>query len=156
MVYTATLPHEVLVVVHPDSACASADFQYTSPDIAQWRREALAQEISEWEDNIIVMDGEYRDQLRSQEFEELNNAIDDCLHDAALKNLIALRTSATDQDLAATIQRILNRLYLLKRQTIFHITGAWYKNDGSGCVATVTNALTLKGYTAFVAESALR
>ena len=158
MVHTLPITEscDVLVLVHPDSACSSADIHYCSPAIAQWRREALITELTDWRNSIIVIDGDLHPELRETPFTPLSNAIDTCIRRAQLNNLISIRAYATYQTMARTTRRILRQLLLAPNTTRFHVTGAWYNSNHSGCVATMTDTLILDGYTTRIADSALR
>lgn len=145
----------ILVIVHPGSACGSADF-HLGRSQAGAERDGLVIEINGWQGGVIVVDGELSDEL--PRYGELNAAILGCLARAASKQLTSMRVFACDNltaDWPAKVKRTIARLKLPK-ETRFVVTGAWYcRDDTSGCVNTAYDIVASLGYPVEVGEWAV-
>jgi hypothetical protein len=56
------MTQKLLVIVHPGSACGSADFNLGKFE-ARAARDTLRGAIEDWEGGVIVIDGELSDEL---------------------------------------------------------------------------------------------
>jgi hypothetical protein len=144
---------QVLVIVHPGSACGSADFQYASRSIADAERQGLIDEFNSWAEGVIVIDGELSDELRH--YPKLKSALDGVVALAKAKNLIAIRKTGGDPQQGRIIRAVLKSLKLSSQAAMFQVTGAWYYGENQGCVGDVCNVITSLGYQATVSSSAL-
>lgn len=129
--------NRIMVLVHPGSACGSADFNLGDASAAA--RNALAREIMAWEHDLFVIDGELSDEL---------------IHYPAMG--IALE-SAADRDDRRIVRQIACDLTVEDWPNVVaqrfatdwpggphhvHVTGAWVHGDGSGCVNTVAEIMS--------------
>lgn len=71
-----TAVHRVLVLVHPGSACGSANFNIGKFE-ARAARDALCSELDNWRGDVLVIDGELSDELEF--YPSFDLAIRDCL-----------------------------------------------------------------------------
>lgn len=146
---------EMLVVVHPGSACGSADFNLGRVD-ARAARDALVSEIVAWSGPVVVVDGVLSDELQGQ---ALGKAIEDAIGRAEAAGHPVLRVFACDgetEDWPAVVSAALDGMGL-PRDIQAVVTGAWYFEDGSsGCVNAVYDLVTSRGGTAEVGWSAVR
>lgn len=145
---------QILVLVHPGSACGSADFNLGRA-IAREARETLARQISAWRGGVLVIDGELSDEL--VDYPSLDCSIKDGLRIAKESGHISQRVVGDDPD---QVQRISEFVASLseqdKSETAFTVTGAWFDpNDGEGCVGSVHKQLIALGCKAEVSESAV-
>lgn len=116
----------MLVVVHPGSACGSADFNLGMIEGAR-ARERLARTISSWAGDIIVVDGELSDELNV--YAHLGLAIANAETAGKVTRVSADAGEPTWADHASSI--IKSRL----KDGKVHLTGAWHHGDGSdGCI----------------------
>jgi hypothetical protein len=144
----------VLVVVHPGSACGSADFNYGSREIAESCRQRLIEEWDNWAGGAIVLDGALTDELPN--YVELSRALQDLLTRAEASNSIALRLEAPDPEQEGILEAALQEIQPSKHLTAFVVTGAWLYPGHLGCVGGVYRALQSKGYRAILSPAALR
>jgi hypothetical protein len=143
----------VLVVVHPGSACGSADFNYGSREIAEWRRQLLIEEWDNWRGGAIVLDGALTDELPN--YVELSRALQDLLTRAGAGNSVSLRLEAPDPEQEGVLEAALQEIQLPKNLTTFVVTGAWLYPGYLGCVGGVYRALQSMEYRAILSSAAL-
>lgn len=144
----------VLIVVHPGSACGSADFNLGS--YGAEARAFLIQDLQHWSGGVIVIDGDLSNELAMPRFRPLDQAIKAALSQAAAKGAIAVRRAGNDPAQGRVVRQIIKQLGLLPTMTKFSLTGAWVQSsDDGGCVADVHRVLMRMGFTADVRDSAL-
>lgn len=150
----ASAQQTILVVVHPGSACGSADFNH--PGDATMERNFLAKDIAAWPGGIIVIDGALSDELGERRYHALAAAIDTTLNRARAAGLVAIRKNGDDPRQVRVMQRLVRQLGLTPQTTRFDLTGAWVHADGDGCVGSVVDMLRSLGFTADIRDSALQ
>jgi len=146
---------QLLIIVHPGSACGSADFNLGA-DLGQAARAALADEISGWTGPVLVIDGALSDEL---ELDPLGDVIEAALSRAAAARTVSSRIFACDDETEDWPAVVAKHLQDDRYPDDLHavVTGAWYFEDGSsGCVNAVCEVMRARGSTAEVAPSALR
>jgi hypothetical protein len=147
----------ILVIVHPGSACGSADFNYNSKSIAGAERDGLIMEFDNWQEGVIVIDGDLSTEL--SDYPELNRAIINVLERAKQNGHISIRKRGDDQYVSNQEWAIkfLLKKFKLHKGVRFQVTGAWAlgEDEGGGCVGSVCEAISSLGYTAEVSEMAL-
>lgn len=138
----------IMIVVHPGSACGSADFNLGKDAPAM--RGALAREISAWRDDIMIVDGVLSDEL--PHYALLDVAIVNA-SDRPGRRLV--RHRACDADGAAWPQSAAERFSAEwpGGPHLVMLTGAWAEADGSGCVNAVARAIS--GHAVTVSTNAL-
>lgn len=144
---------DVLVVVHPGSACGSADYNIGRFE-ARAARDALVTALKTWHGGVLVIDGELSDEL--PDFPALNGAIDVALSQARDRGHTSLRVVGDDPDQVKRISEFVKKGGSAVREFQYEVTGAWYHpEDGSGCVGSVITQLQKMGCKARVHESAV-
>jgi hypothetical protein len=139
-------PQPILIVVHPGSACGSADFNLGKFQ-ARADREFLASDISNWHGGIVVVDGEFSDEL--PEYSQLNTAILSAVERAKSNGLLAIRIFACDNMTDHWPAKVGNEVLAhIPRETPLELTGAWYfSNNEAGCVNAVYDQAHALGFT---------
>lgn len=147
------MAEEVLVVVHPGSACGSADMNLGRMD-ARAARDALAFELDRWQGPVVVIHGEFSDELPS--YPMLGQAVSNVVARARQAGHRAdeiLGDDNSDHNQVAAITEWLEANVGADRPA-FRVTGAWYHpEDGGGCVGSVLDQLRALGHEAIVADS---
>lgn len=116
----------MLVVVHPGSACGSADFNLGLMEGAK-ARERLARTITNWPGQIVIIDGELSDELGV--YAHLGLAIENA---QTARRVTRVDADASVQDWAANASRVIKSRM---QDGKVHLTGAWRHSDGSdGCI----------------------
>lgn len=139
----------ILVVVHPGSACGSANYNIGF-DAAHAARTEMATLLNDWNGGIIVLDGELSDEL--PRFPMFANAIHSAVRRARRAGEVALREMADDPGQVDAI-RAIAAVHDLSQSRVL-VTGAWYDpSDKSGCVNSVIRALDDMGVRAVVADA---
>jgi len=142
---------KVLVIVHPGSACGSADFNLGKT--ARTVRAALADEITRWTGDFLVIDGDLSDELPHY---DIGRTLVRALADAERDGRHAHRTYACALQ-AGWPDKAADEFFKIwdPKVTKVLITGAWYQDDGHGCINAVQR--TLGGAaSATISERALR
>lgn len=146
-----TRPSQVLVVVHPGSACGSADFNIGRRAAGEARM-AMAALMDAWTGGIVVLDGDLSDELPN--YPEVSDAITRLVRRSRRSGMVSLRAMASDPDHFDAIQSIAREHHLGEYDIV--ITGAWFDPDNQeGCVNSVVDALAEIGIDAHVAEGAV-
>lgn len=145
----------VLILVHPGSACGSANFNLGS-QLAQSYREALAADLDGWTGDMLVIDGELSAELTDPAFVSLGKAISNALARCRDAGFRVRRSWGCDNVPPHQAERI--RAWIADgtidaRTMDISLTGAWYNNDGGGCVGGVQENLTSAGFTVSVRDS---
>ncbi len=121
----------MLIVIHPGSACGSADFNLGYVEAAR-TREALAQTIHNWDGPMVIIDGELSGELEKDAV--IGLAIENAICSNRATRIPWKDTSAWAEHAAQTIKELTNGPVSL--------TGAWYEDEGHmGCVNAVEDAL---------------
>lgn len=146
--------NEFLVLVHPGSACGSAN-----DNIGKWAangaRDGLVMELDNWRGSVIVLETDLSDEIVN--YPLLDQAINNALQRAKADGLVSLRLMGEDPQQKDFIRDFVNTLTPEQKKTAtFEVTGAWfYREDGGGCVGGVYDALIAMGCQANVSEYAL-
>lgn len=144
---------KILVVVHPASVCGSANFNIGAR-AASSARELLIQEFRSWRGSVIVIDGDFREELIL--YPVFKQALDGVLSRSRKDGFLSLRVAGIDPEQVDRIREVLGRLPAGGRGNRFVVTGAWYHpQDGGGCVGSVLDELREHGCQAELAESAV-
>ena len=140
----------LLILVHPGSACGSANFNI-GKNKARLKRFQLTQDLTQWSGDILVVDGELSDELGR--YPEYKQAIEGALNRAEKGQRIfacAMNTPGWPNLVAKAIK------VLATPDTSISITGAWLHNtDEEGCVNMVEKTMKALGYTPTILESAV-
>lgn len=146
----------VLIVVHPGSALGSADFNLGRTE-ATAAREALVQELDQWEGPLLIIHGELSEEL--YRYPQLDQA----LRWAQARNTQAgfpsherdgCDENGADANQEAAIQAWVDEEKWDPQTTVFRVSGAWYHpEDQGGCVGSVISRLKNLGYQAEVSPS---
>jgi hypothetical protein len=147
------MPH-LLVIVHPGSACGSADFNLGRYS-ARADREYLADDIAAWEGAVLVIDGFLSDELTN--YPALNDSIKEALKKAKKAKLISSRqygSDGEDRNQVVVAERFIKKHKLDPADWQIDLTGAWMTED-SGCVRSVMEVFNKAGYRTNVRDSAL-
>lgn len=146
----------LLVLVHPGSACGSANMNLGRFD-ARAARESLIQELKDWRGGVLVIEGSLSDELA--DYPNFADAIAGALHRAHAAGAISLRVAGgDDEDLDQTkaAQAFLAEHALDPETTPVTLTGAWYADDGTdGCVNDVQRVFESRRFRCEVVMSAL-
>lgn len=146
------LRSRILVIVHPGSACGSADFHLSKYD-AQASRDGLVHEIEAWRGGVIVLSGELDDELANSWYGRLGPAIDALLAHTKVEGTVSIRVKAHDPDQIRVIKRLLKKPE--NQASEYVVTGAWAYEDGTGCVSSVVEAIQSLNFKATVSDTAL-
>ncbi len=146
-------PTQFLVVVHPGSACGSADFNYGSRKAAEAARQMLIRELRNWQGGVIVIDGALSDEL--QACAQLNEALSGLLARAVSAGLPAVRLPGDDPNQDRATASIIRRLKLSRNSVQFVVTGAWHYAGEKGCVGSVCRTIRDLGYQVAISPAAL-
>jgi hypothetical protein len=100
----AAEPEKILVIVHPGSACGSADFNYGSRSAADAERNGLIHEWNNWQGGAIVIDGELSDEL--PDYPELNAALTGVVDRAKAAGRTSIREYGQDPAQMQVIRKV--------------------------------------------------
>lgn len=146
----------LLVLVHPGSACGSANMNLGRFD-ARAARESLIQELKDWRGGVLVIEGSLSDELA--DYPNFADAIAGALHRAKVAGAISLRVfGSDDNDFNQTkaTQAFLAEHALDTATSAITLTGAWYDDTGlDGCVNDVERVFLDHGYRCEISECAL-
>jgi len=132
----------VLILVHPGSLCGSANANIGKLD-ANCVREEIAIELDRFNGSILVLDGEFSDELPY--YSQLDKAIKSCVERCA-KTGFGERLEADDPVHIKIAVDSMTRLNVPKNAEI-KLTGAWHHPDETaGCVTMACKALKEAGY----------
>lgn len=148
-------PRPLLVLVHPGSACGSADFHH-GRSYASAERSALADVLGGWQYDLLVVDSDLSDEL--VRYPTLTSAIDDALSRSSSSGHGARLMAGDEQDdYDATdwVSQVRDHVLQLQPARIV-VTGAWHHvDDDHGCVNAVYDVLKHEGFTVDIDDSAL-
>lgn len=139
----------IMILVHPGSACGSADFNLG--DDAAPLRDELAREIMGWKDDLLVIDGELSDELASYALLGIALESAEDVHGRTMERKTAC--DFTSDDWTGEITRHFETRWPDGPHDIL-ITGAWVEDEGGGCVNAV--AQSLRHHNVMVSDRALR
>lgn len=143
----------ILILVHPGSACGSANFNI-GKSAAQAARSRLIDELDHNLCGLLVIDGDLSDEL--VDYPALNDAILDALKSAEEGEELSQRIFATDPDQVEGVRNFVEGLGEAAKGIDFTVSGAWYHpEDGQGCVGSVVNELVRLGCKAKVSDDAV-
>jgi hypothetical protein len=94
---------KIMVVVHPGSACGSADFNIGFM-LAQKYRRALCGRLERWLGGLVILDGELSDELSS--YPALKDALEETFARASAGGRVAIRSPAEDPDQVEISRRL--------------------------------------------------
>ena len=145
---------EILVVVHPGSACGSASFNIGNQD-ARAARASLVNELNAWLGPLVVIDG--RLSIELPDYPALSSALENALARARQAGHMSLRLTGDDPEQNGRIRKVIESMGAeQKRAAFFNITGGWFdKGNGGGCVGGVYDVIVSMGCKANVCDSAL-
>src|SRR5690606_34274136 len=141
----------ILIVVHPGSACGSADMNL-GYDEADEARAGLMQELWDWQGPMAVIDGDLSDELTGMRPAhcDLGQALSDALASAKADGHLAQRIRGDDNEAfnqEDAIASLVEEHGWDPRCQRFTVTGAWFHpQDGSGCVGSVRDVLANRGF----------
>lgn len=142
----------ILVLVHPGSACGSADMNLGKFE-ARAARAELAYELDHWHGTLLVIDGELSDELPW--YPQLDRAITECLARGAHLPVPSRRVLGDDPAQVESAREFAAQIGPAAAAG-FRVTGAWYHpEDGGGCVGSVVDELRRLGYPAEVSDNAV-
>jgi hypothetical protein len=150
----------VLFVVHPGSACGSADANLGAEDAAVCRG-ALASDIAAWRGSVVVIDSVLSSELRRPRYANLCRAIETALSRAKIAGFVSTRVTGDDamgaggnQSQAAA--KVVRRHSILPGTHRIELTGCWHHPNGLyGCVNDVRQTLAGSGFHTAVRDSAI-
>lgn len=131
--------NRVLIIVHPGSACGSADFNLGIEAAAL--RDAMAEEVARWDGDIHIIDGELSDELHH--YARLGLAIECAIERALTTDRKVKRTMAcalNDPNWTKKVSADFACLWPGTRNNVL-LTGAWHHADGSGCINAIHNVI---------------
>lgn len=145
--------NQVLILVHPGSACGSADFNL-GDTLARAERSRLVGEMSDWPGGVVVIDGDTSSELDCMPM--FSGAIDSLLSRAKKSGRLARRVVGLDPEQDDRVRELISELGEPALKLQFTVSGAWYhSSDGSGCVGGVHAVLSELGCKSRISEFAL-
>lgn len=153
---TSNLP-PLLILVHPGSACGSADFTL-GRDNARDARMDLSEKLGDWSGNLLVVDGSLSTELAT--WPMFGGQIKQALAAAKSSGFFSGRIFACDDETENWPEVVAAALKQagLPSETPVEVTGAWFfEDDTAGCVNAARDAATAAGFTrVHVDRSAVR
>lgn len=139
----------VLVLVHPGSACGSANY-HLGRQVASACRAEMTSLLDSWCGGVIVLDGDLSDEL--PDYPIFRAAIENALHRARCRGCASIRAIAQDPDQVRVVGDLVENLAMIDAE--FVVTGAWYDpTDESGCVNSVVCELKRRDLKTEVAQA---
>lgn len=143
----------VLVIVHPDSACGSADFNLGISQASE-ARSRLVGEISSWSNGpVVVLRGMFSSELG--DYPAVRDAVSGALLLSSARGEEAITVRAPDPDQEERIAEIVDRSGWEPDDTSFRVTGCWASHSTEGCVNSVAMVLRVLGYRVEISRSAI-
>lgn len=147
-----------LVIVHPGSACGSADFNIGKTS-ARAYREHMEGEIDARTQPVLVIDGELSAELKDESYSDLGRSITSAVRRARRGGMIGQRIWGCDNvppNHHETVPEWIKKSGLNPAEWYIELTGAWYDpSDESGCVNAVYKYFQAAGFTCDVLDSAV-
>jgi hypothetical protein len=145
----------ILVLVHPGSACGSADFHH-GRSYAESERAMLVRTLDSWDGPLVVVDSDLSDEIPGHP--PLARAIADALaRSAGSSHAARLLAGDGQEDYDGTdwVSQVRDHVVSAGARHAV-ITGAWYHaDDDGGCVNAVCDVLSGEGLSVDVHDSAL-
>lgn len=140
----------VLVIVHPGSACGSAD-ENLGRDNAAYQRLEMQMTVENWEGAVVVIDGDLSDELSGWRgaWQEWGDTVAKAVERAKEQGLLALRVmgnDASEYNQEDAIRDVVKDHGLTPANAMFTLTGAWVEDNGDGCVHSVREVLEELGF----------
>lgn len=137
----------LLVMVHPGSACGSADMNLGKSQ-ASAERAGLINDLNAWKGHLLIVDGELSDEI--PRYPQFDTAIIAALNAAKQAGHASGRIFACDNltpSWPGKVAKAVSKLKLEPQNRIV-LTGAWYftDNSGAGCVNATERALRKAGF----------
>jgi hypothetical protein len=149
----------LLIIVHPGSACGSAD-ENLGRDTAAMLRLDMQMLVEGWDGGVVVIDGELSDELSSnwrREYNEWGAVITGALTRAKDKGFISRRIMGDDDNKfnqEDAIKGIVREHGLTDNNSAITLTWAWIQSsDGGGCVTSVEEALAEIGISSVIEDA---
>lgn len=145
----------ILVLVHPGSACGSADFHH-GRSYASSERDMIIGLLSSWDGGMLVVDSDLSDEIAQQP--RLETAIAEALRRAKAtghSTRLLAGDGQCDYDETDWVSQVVEHVLRtgIRRAVL---TGAWYhRDDDGGCVNAVYDELVREGISVVVDDSAL-
>lgn len=146
----------VLVVVHPDSACGSLDFNLGAQDrtVGHRLRERLIEELNAWRGDLMVMRGAFTAELSALDYEDLglalNQALERCrgLDEFMPDGLYGDEWSGDiDDEDWSFVDEAAQVFGRWSRDRPVVLTGIWWNDrEDSGCVTAIKSRLEAMGF----------
>lgn len=152
------MKHDVIILVHPGSACGSADFSL-GRDLAGDGRAEIMADLAACEGGLVVIDGSLSVELAEGRYASFGKAIEDALARTKAAGAPSRRIFGCDdvpphQDEA--VRAIVTSGLLDRDRHRLRMTGAWYDPSGeSGCVNGVMEAFEEAGFEVEALDSAV-
>ncbi len=144
--------HPILVITHPGSACGSADFNLGGDgSLSRSYREGMIEQFNSWQGGVIVLSGDFYDELRQPKYRSFGKAIDALLSRTRAVGKVSIRKPAPDPDNAKVITRLLSDP--ANRGRKYLCTGAWWYGGDDGCVGATAAAIRALGLPVEISET---
>lgn len=146
----------VFLVVHPGSACGSANFNLGS-QLAHSYRQDLVRDISAWTGDLFIIDGELSEELEDEGYDGLGTALKEAEKRCAAAGFRVRREWGCDNIPPHQDERIqcwIDEGALDPITMKMTLTGAWYNtNEETGCVTGVAKQLAKAGFDVDIRDS---
>ena len=151
----------LLIVVHPGSACGSADMNL-GRDNADMQRCFMQTVVEGWEGGIVIIDGELSDELAPNSgrdaWDQWGRALDNAIERARQNGHLSLRVMGDDGGMSELNQmeatrKVVEDYALTPENTAITLTGAWIDDEGGGCVHSVREELAKLGFQARIEDA---
>lgn len=146
----------VLVLVHPGSACGSADFNL-GKSIAGAGRDGIVLDLAASSGDVVVIDGHFSDEI--PHYAGLSKALDEALERARERGDLSIRILGDDSEdfnQVEAAKQVIVEHGLSPEAHAVSLTGAWFDHDGDeGCVNSVLEVFRERGFSATVLDGAM-
>jgi hypothetical protein len=115
---------KTLILVHPGSACGSADFNI-GRDLADECRLDLIRCLNLRTDNILILDNSFGDELLETPYKALNDAINTAIGRSQSLGKTAIRREAEDPDQVKVVEELFQNLNSDYRRLVSS-AGRWW------------------------------
>ena len=153
--------NQLLIVVHPGSACGSADMNL-GRDNADMQRCFMQTVVENWEGGIVIIDGELSDELAPNysrdAWDQWGRALDNAIERARINGHLSLRVMGDDGGMSELNQmeaarKVVGDYDITPENTAITLTGAWIDDEGGGCVHSVREELAALGFQARIEDA---
>jgi hypothetical protein len=159
---TTTTPRsKLLVIVHPGSACGSADFNLGRAS-GHAIRQCMVAEIEAWCGDMCVIDGRLSSELAKRQYFALGSAIRRALSRNRAAGFMTGRRFGCDSMMGdgnqiAAARRLIRDRKLRPGAVGIVLSGAWFNpSDRDGCVNDVRRVFVRAGFEVRISEGAAR